>query len=190
MYHAIAWMVEGEDGLQPRQIRLLMSLVPDDHELFAGEASENNSTAHFFMDGTVLHELNIEVEDARKVIISFLEPILEDWELESANGEYVTPQGIRIFMACDLQTEHGNGHHTGGTLSSIVPEKLDTYRDLRTGLDAMTSEELDNHLTLHDKEDDEFYQISLALEKTTETDVLDEGHPYLKLSYIGVCDNG
>lgn len=56
-----------------------------------------------------------------------------------------------------------------------------TYRELKRQLSAMSEEWLDANVTIYLTEMDEWFPVKRNLVATVETDVLDEGHPYLEV---------
>jgi vacuolar-type H+-ATPase subunit E/Vma4 len=55
-----------------------------------------------------------------------------------------------------------------------------TYRELRRQLSAMSEEWLDANVTIHLSNADEYFAVKRML-IYPETDVLDEGHPFLEI---------
>ena len=55
-----------------------------------------------------------------------------------------------------------------------------TYRELKRQLNAMSEEWLDANVTIYLTETDEWFPVKRNL-VAVETDVLDEGHPYLEV---------
>lgn len=56
-----------------------------------------------------------------------------------------------------------------------------TYRELKRQLSAMSEEWLDANVSVYLTDLDEWYPVKRML-LVTETDVLDEGHPYLEVT--------
>ncbi len=57
-----------------------------------------------------------------------------------------------------------------------------TYRELKEALAGLTEEQLNCNLTILDPED-EYYPVSIMVSIEKETDVLDAGHPVLRVLY-------
>lgn len=55
-----------------------------------------------------------------------------------------------------------------------------TYRELLNKLNSFTNEQLDMTATIYISDSNEFYGVN-QLKITTDTDVLDENHPYLSV---------
>lgn len=53
-----------------------------------------------------------------------------------------------------------------------------TYRNLLESLKDLSPEQLDMDVTVFDGENDEFYPV-ISFDITTETDVLDDNHPFV-----------
>lgn len=55
-----------------------------------------------------------------------------------------------------------------------------TYRELLNKIKSFTDEQLDMTATIYVNDTDEFYGVN-TVKITTETDTLDENHPYLSI---------
>ncbi len=66
-----------------------------------------------------------------------------------------------------------------------MPPTLNTYQDLLDFLNGCTLAQLEQTITIHDSNEDEYYPVRLnehnwALHYAQDTDVLDKGHLYLE----------
>lgn len=62
-----------------------------------------------------------------------------------------------------------------------------TYRELKKALEKIAPEHLDDDITIHEGFSDEYYRVETSVH-ATDTDVLDEGHPVLHITYFGDGD--
>ena len=181
MIHAIGWMTPLEEGLRSYQLQNMLMHVTQDCELSETyELAANNSTAHVIFNLAAIEELGIDLEHAKEEVSQVLLPVLENWENESEDCHYTTKSNLRIFMGCDQPTLQPNESVTG------IVERLSeaiTFRQLRDALNTLSEEQLDSHLTKYDIQDDEFYAVKAVLKRAPITDVLDENHPYIELTY-------
>ena len=87
-------MVELEDGLSEKQIGKLMDALPADRKYMQIEFHENNTSAYGFIDAGYyqIHGYN------QGYFAQQINSILDNMELESPDGRYMTPDGRQFVM--------------------------------------------------------------------------------------------
>lgn len=99
-FPVVAWMTDLESGLTKAQIGEMLDLMPDDVEAMPFGVAANNSSAFGFIDRNAFEA--VDYDDL--YLQTFLTPILEDWNNESADGTYTLPHGERLIILCDCKT--------------------------------------------------------------------------------------
>lgn len=100
-FKVVLHMVELEDGLSRGQIcDLLDKLQDDDKGYMPLEISQNNSSAYGFICSSYFEELGYNAE----CISDIIEPVLSDWNNESADKIYKLKDGTEVYMDCDAVT--------------------------------------------------------------------------------------
>ena len=87
-------MVGLEDGLDKKQIGKLMNALPPDRTYMQIEFHENNTSAYGFIDAEYyqIHDYD------QGFLAEQINGILDDNELESPDGRYMTPDGRQFYM--------------------------------------------------------------------------------------------
>ncbi|RNC29155.1 MAG: hypothetical protein AWM53_00804 [Candidatus Dichloromethanomonas elyunquensis] len=98
-FHAAAWMVPLDSGLNKKHIIKVLTLLPEDCELVPFEIHESNSSAYGFATTEVIDE-----ENGLESIIDLLSPVVDDWTNESSNCTYALPGGKKVYIGCDFRT--------------------------------------------------------------------------------------
>lgn len=101
-YKVVLWMVELEEGLSKEHIVKIMSLLEEDDRGYMPIEIEGdfNSSAYGFICSSYYDELSYNATKIKQVI----KPVLDDWNNESPNNEYVMAGGAKIYMGCDCET--------------------------------------------------------------------------------------
>lgn len=101
-YKVVLWMVEAEDGLTKEQIIKSMDLLEEDDRGYMTIEIEghSNSVAIGFISTSYYDELSYKSYKIKRTI----SPILDDWNNESEDYEYVLSDGTVVFMGCDCIT--------------------------------------------------------------------------------------
>jgi hypothetical protein len=98
-YHAAAWMVPLESGLNKKHILKVLALLPEQAELVPFEIHETNSSAYGYATMEV-----IDAENGLEPILDLLGPVVDDWTSESSDCTYTLPCGKKVYIGCDFRT--------------------------------------------------------------------------------------
>jgi hypothetical protein len=87
-------MVELEEGLHERQVKMLLSLLPADKDYMPIEFHENNTSAYGFIESEYYQLYDYTPDFIKEKI----DDILCDRNLETPDGLYFTPDGRQFCM--------------------------------------------------------------------------------------------
>lgn len=101
-YKVVLWMVEAEDGLTKEQIIKSMDLLEEDNRgyMTIEIESHSNSIAIGFISTSYYDELSYKPYKIMRTITT----ILEDWDNESEDCEYILLDGTVVFIGCYCTT--------------------------------------------------------------------------------------
>lgn len=101
-YKVVLWMVETEEGLTKEQIVESMELLEKDDRGYMTIEIEGhaNSTAIGFISTSYYDELSYSSNKIKRTIL----PVLDDWNNESEDCEYILSDGTVVFMGCYYTT--------------------------------------------------------------------------------------
>ncbi len=98
-YDVVAWMVPVDSGLKKKHIHKILDMLPDEAELIPFEIHESNSSAYGYATTAAVDE-----ENGLETITDLLEPVVEDWTIESADSTFQLDSGRKVYIGCDYRT--------------------------------------------------------------------------------------